>query len=89
MMPGWGFGEEPDDELDDTDARYNVADTVSVRAWCKKETAKAILVCLKDQDAREVWVPKSVLDEDSEVYQQDDEGTLIVQDWFASKKGME
>ena len=48
-----------------------------------RETEKALLV-LTDE-GEEVWVPKSVVDEDSEVYQKDDEGTLIVQEWFAKK----
>lgn len=48
-----------------------------------RETEKALLVLTNEDD--EVWVPKSVVDDDSEVFQKDDEGTLIVQEWFAKK----
>lgn len=48
-----------------------------------RETEKALLVLTDEGD--ELWVPKSVVDEDSEVFQKDDEGTLIVQEWFAKK----
>lgn len=48
-----------------------------------KETEKALLVRTEEGD--EIWVPKSVVDEDSEVYQKGDEGTLTVQEWFVKK----
>jgi len=50
----------------------------------KLETAKAILVVL--DDAMEKWIPKSVIDEDSEVYKMGTSGTLIVKRWFAEKE---
>ena len=63
-----------------------------------RETAKAILVLRKgalldavdamDTDGpTEVWVPKSVIHDDSEVFAADDEGTLIVFEWWAEKQG--
>ena len=50
-----------------------------------KETDKALLC---DIEGEEMWIPKSVIDDDSEVYKEDDEGTLIISDWFARKKGL-
>lgn len=52
---------------------------------CIAETAKAIKVILPDND--ETWVPKSQVDEDSEVYENNSSGTLIVTRWFADKEG--
>jgi len=50
-----------------------------------KDTGKALLVLL---DGEEVWIPHSQIDEDSEVYGEGDEGTLVITEWFAEKEGM-
>ena len=52
----------------------------------KVETDSALLV---DIDGDEVWVPKSVIHDDSEVYEKGHEGTLVVESWWARKKGYE
>lgn len=41
------------------------------------------------QDGTEEWVPTSLINDDSEVYQVGDEGTLVVPEWFADEKGWE
>jgi len=68
------FMDEDDDEK--PTVRYQ-----DVRA--KQETDKAILVRFGKDDER--WVPKSVIGEDSEVFQLNDEGTLEVYEWFVDK----
>ncbi len=55
-------------------------------ARCTAETHKAILVVIDDED--EYWIPKSQIDEDSEVYAAGHSGTLIVTTWFAEKEGL-
>lgn len=63
-------------------------------ALCTKETPKAILVVLDRDDARkrrEVWIPRSVVLDDSEVWNARDgsgPGTLVVSRWFAEKEGL-
>ena len=52
---------------------------------CRSETAKALLCVV---DGKSVWIPKSVISEDSEVYQAGDEGALIIKQWFAEKEGI-
>lgn len=65
---------------------------------CIGETAKAVLVLRKsavvdalsamESDApAEVWVPKSMLHDDSEIVEEGDEGTLIVKERWAEKQG--
>lgn len=62
---------------------------------CTLESPKAILVVL-DRDnpkkSRKLWIPKSVIDDDSEVFNARDDGkgpgTLIVHRWFAEKEGL-
>jgi hypothetical protein len=49
------------------------------------ETAKAILV---DVEGEEVWIPKSMIHDDSEVFRQGHTGTLIVSRWIAEQKGL-
>lgn len=53
-----------------------------------RETDKAMLVELDSGD--EVWVPLSVIHDDSELYQgcEEDEGELVVEEWFADKEGL-
>lgn len=49
------------------------------------ETKAALKV--KMDDDRALWVPKSVIHDDSEVYEVGGEGTLVVFQWFADKEG--
>lgn len=50
------------------------------------ETDKAILV---EIEGEKVWVPKSQIDDDSEVYSKESGGgTLIVTEWWAKKNGL-
>ncbi len=48
-----------------------------------KETASGLLVAI---DSKEVWIPKSQIDDDSEVYGEGHEGTLVVSEWIAKEK---
>lgn len=52
---------------------------------CLAETAKALLVLI---DGEKKWVPKSVVGKLSEVKKKDDEGVLIIAQWFAEKEGL-
>lgn len=56
-------------------------------ARCVGETPKAIKVRLDNGD--EHWIPKSVIDDDSEVYQSDTDGKLIIKSWFCEQEGIE
>ncbi len=49
-----------------------------------RETDMAILV---DIDGEEHWVPKSQILDESEVWQDGDEGTLVVSGWLARQEG--
>jgi len=51
-----------------------------------KETDRALLVRL--EDGEEKWVPKSVIHDDSEVFNAStQEGKLVLEAWFAEKEG--
>lgn len=53
-------------------------------ALCLKDTEKALLI--RTNKGEEVWVPKKVVNEDeSEVIEAGDQGTLFVKEWFAAK----
>ena len=47
------------------------------------ESDLSLLVKIDDQ---EIWIPKSTIHDDSEVYKADTEGTLIISEWIAEKK---
>lgn len=48
------------------------------------ETAKALLVVI---DGLKVWVPKSQIHDDSEVYASGHTGDLVVTAWWAGENG--
>lgn len=58
---------------------------VKLKARCVKATKAAILVNI---EGKEHWIPQSQIDDDSEVWQEGDEGELIISEWFATKKGL-
>ena len=51
----------------------------------KHEVDKALLV---DIDGDEHWIPKSQIDDDSEVYEMGTDGDLVITKWIAEKKGL-
>lgn len=56
-------------------------------------TDKALLVRIPDTDFEDVgvWIPKSQIHDDSEVFEEDgpgNEGTLVISKWLAVEKGI-
>lgn len=72
--------EAPQEDIDPTHIVQN--------ATVIKETKKAILVSAPSLDG-EVWVPQSVVHDDSEVYRLSDPGpgNLVVKRWWAEERG--
>lgn len=60
--------------------KFQVQDVKALR-----ETEKALLV---EIEGEEFWLPKSQIDDDSEVYKEDTEGTLVIPMWLAEKMGL-
>jgi hypothetical protein len=54
---------------------------------CKgiRETDKAVLV--KIPDLGKVWIAKSQIEDDSEVYGEGHTGSLVITNWLAEQKG--
>ena len=52
---------------------------------CLRATERAILCRIGN---REVWIPQSQVDEDSEVYALGHRGKLVITEWFADKEGL-
>lgn len=50
-----------------------------------RETEAALLVNIEEE---EFWIPKSQIDDDSEVYKMGTDGTLVISAWFAQKLGI-
>ena len=63
------------------------------RGWGRIEDVRALRATtealLVDVDGEEIWIPQSQIHEDSEVYEEDTEGGLIISAWIAEKKGLE
>ena len=55
--------------------------------WCIKQTDKAICVEAHEVQPGLTWIPKSQIHDDSEVWKPDQDGTLIISDWLAERKG--
>jgi len=51
---------------------------------CLRETERAILV---SRLGVETWIPKSVISDESEVFEEGGTGTLLVKSWWAEKEG--
>jgi hypothetical protein len=49
------------------------------------ESENAILV---EVEGEKVWLPKSQIEEDSEVYGKGHTGTLVITEWIAKQKGI-
>lgn len=49
-----------------------------------RATEKAILY---EYDGESIWVPQSVVHDDSEIWKKDEEGVLKVKSWWARKNG--
>ncbi len=54
------------------------------KAKCVAATDKAIQVVL--EEGRILWVPQSVVHDDSEVYSKGDQGELVVELWWAEQR---
>ena len=70
----YGWGGEDDDIF------HRIED-----AKCERETSRAILV--SHDDLGELWIPKSCVHDDSEVFGDGDLGDLVVKSWWAEKQG--
>lgn len=59
-------------------------------ATCVKETDKALLVRIPEDDDKEHWIPKSQIHDDSEVYDGEDNahGKLVITHWIAEQRGL-
>jgi len=55
---------------------------------CLYETDAAIKVVIDGKDADPMWIPKSQIHEDSEVFEDGGEGVIVVSAWFAKKSGL-
>lgn len=54
-----------------------------------RATEKALLCRIPDGNAkRELWVPLSMITDDSEVFKEGHEGQLVVKGWFAEREGL-
>jgi hypothetical protein len=59
--------------------------TIEITEPVKRETEKALLV---EIGGEELWIPKSQIHDDSEVYREGDTGKLVITEWIAREKGL-
>lgn len=52
---------------------------------CIDDSPLAIQVVI---DGQCVWIPRSAVDESSEVQEKEDEGLLVISEWMAVEKGL-
>ncbi len=50
--------------------------------------ANTELACLIDFGDRELWIPYKCVEDDSEVFEKGDKGTVLVAHWFAVQEGL-
>jgi hypothetical protein len=69
---------------EDAPARVRDECTVAIDgAKCLRESKRAIFVRALDQT---FWVPQSVVHADSEVYRENDEGNLVLMQWWVRQQ---
>lgn len=54
-------------------------------ATALRASASALLV---EIDGKEHWIPQSQIDDDSEIWEEGQEGDLVVSQWIAEQKGL-
>lgn len=71
-------------------ARYSRSECVAIEdVEVVRETEKALLCAFELKNGRqELWIPKSQIHDDSEVYEEDTEGVLVIPEWLAIEKGL-
>lgn len=91
-MPGWGLHPDELDEeyefhaahedcLMDSNEFFKLDD-----CKCIAETSKALLITCPEMD-EDFWIPTSQVHDDSEVFEKDHEGTLVISLWLARQRG--
>lgn len=56
---------------------------------CDYETENAISIVIQDRGGTTgMWIPKSQIHDDSEVYEAGTRGKLIIPEWLAVEKGL-
>lgn len=64
----------------------NFRDSVEIEDVTVVTETPAALLC--EIDGAQTWIPKSQIDDDSEVYQAGTEGKLVISEWIAKEKGL-
>lgn len=69
---------------------YNDESVSLGRGSVRAATDKALQILLVDDDNRLVWIPRSVIHDDSEVFDSKDNATgeVVVKSWWAEKQGL-
>jgi hypothetical protein len=52
---------------------------------CLRSTESAVLCLIENE---EIWIPQSQIDDESEVWEEGDSGTLVISQWIADQKGL-
>ena len=77
----------PDETEEDDPAEVFMArETVSFDEVVAIKETDASLLCVIE--GKKVWIPKSQIDDDSEVYKDGHEGTLVISEWIATERGL-
>jgi len=63
----------------------NKAEFEDVRAIRLSDSGAGLLCGI---NGKEVWIPVSQIDDDSEVFEEGHEGKLVVSQWIAEQKGL-
>lgn len=64
------------------------ANKTKIQATILRETAMASLCDVGAKDGKPIWIPKSQIDDDSEVWKVGDSGEMTLNEWFAEQKGL-
>jgi hypothetical protein len=67
--------------MDDEDEGTDIGEGKAIRG-----TGRALLIKLASGE--EKWIPNSCIHDNSEVFKENQEGTVVVKTWWAEKEGL-
>ena len=53
-----------------------------------KNTGRALLVEFEDEDSDDLWIPLTQIHDDSDVYDEEHSGNVVVKAWWAEERGL-
>jgi len=65
-----------------------MTDVKMVEIYCRLVAETDLAICITDDDETDYWIPKSQIDDETEIMPVDGTMTLVIPEWLVEKKGL-